>query len=47
MAAERNVHGVSERGVESQWVRLNSRNLPPWWKNTDIVVPDPEEEKVA
>lgn len=43
MAAERNVHGVSERGVEAQWVRLNSRELPPWWKNTDIIVPDPQE----
>jgi predicted kinase len=43
MAYERNVHGVPERGIENQWVALNSRQLPPWWKNTDIVVPDPQD----
>lgn len=42
LAASRNTHGVSERGIEAQWVRLNSRKLLPWWKNTDINVPHPE-----
>lgn len=35
-AHQRNVHGVSEKGVENQWVRLCSRKLPPWWKNTVV-----------
>lgn len=43
MALARNVHGVGERAIEAQWVRLNNRQLLPWWKNTDIIVPDPEE----
>ena len=41
MCTERNIHGVTERGIENQWMRLMKRSLPPWWKNTDIVVRDP------
>lgn len=43
MALGRNVHGVSERAIENQWVALNSRQLAPWWKNTDIQVYDPQD----
>lgn len=35
-AHQRNTHGVSAQGVEAQFRRLQSRKLPPWWKNTDI-----------
>lgn len=36
MCVERNTHGVTQRGIEAQWVRLCSRKLLPWWKNSDI-----------
>lgn len=38
MCTERNKHGVGFSGVQAQYYRLRDRNLPPWWKNTDMVV---------
>ena len=34
----RNRHGVSENTVYAQADRLLSRQLPPWWKNTNVPV---------
>jgi predicted kinase len=36
VAAARNVHGVSLKTCQDMRHRIMTRNLPPWWKNTDI-----------
>lgn len=35
--AKRNAHGVGFETIKAQHKRLVNRNLPPWWKNTDIL----------
>ena len=35
-ALGRNVHNVSERAIEGQLTALASRQLPPWWKHTEV-----------
>lgn len=36
--AARNIHGVGLAVIENQLRRIESRRLPPWWKNTNIPV---------
>lgn len=37
VAAARNRHGVPIEGVRSQFDRIQSRELPPWWKHETIL----------
>lgn len=36
VAASRNVHGVPMTSSQNQWNKLQSRRLPPWWKQTSV-----------
>lgn len=34
----RNVHNVGYQAIVNQFAKLNRRQMPPWWSNTDIPV---------
>lgn len=38
IAEKRNTHGVSGAAILAQARRLNARQMPPWWKSTDLFV---------
>lgn len=42
---DKNIHNVPESSIAQQLDRLNKRVLPPYWKNTDVVLIVIKDEK--